>query len=85
MSASRSLAPQRRQRQVVAGVLRVWSCSSVLGGAKCNGRHADLVNEIKDRSANAPSTNQGVGSSNLSGRANKSKCYAASRLKKICM
>jgi hypothetical protein len=41
----------------------------VLGGAKCNGRHANLVNEIKDPNTNAPSTNQEVGSSNLSGRA----------------
>ena len=33
--------------QVVAGVLRVSLCSVVLGGAKCNGRHAEIVNKIK--------------------------------------
>jgi hypothetical protein len=34
-------------RQVVAGLLRVSSCSTVPGGAKCNGRHAELVNKIR--------------------------------------
>jgi hypothetical protein len=33
--------------QVVAGLLRVSLCSVVLGGAKCNGRHAEFANEIK--------------------------------------
>ena len=33
--------------QVVAGLLRVSLCSVVLGGAKCNGRHAEFVNKIK--------------------------------------
>ena len=31
---------------MVAGLLRDWSCSIVLGGANCNGRHAELVNKI---------------------------------------
>jgi hypothetical protein len=62
----------RAQRQVVAGLLRDWSCSIVLGGANCNGRHAELVNKIKGPRFNTPTTNQEVGSSNLSGRANKS-------------
>ena len=57
-------------RQVVAGLLRDWSCSIVLGGANCNGRHAELVNKIKGPQFNTPTTNQEVGSSNLSGRAN---------------
>jgi hypothetical protein len=31
---------------MLAGLLRVSLCSVVLGGAKCNGRHAELVNKI---------------------------------------
>jgi hypothetical protein len=52
---------------VVAGLLRVSSCSTVPGGAKCNGRHAELVNKIKGPRFNTRTTNQEVGSSNLSG------------------
>jgi len=59
----------RAQRQVVAGLLRDWSCSIVPGGGNCNGRHAELVNKIKDPRFNTPTANQEVGSSNLSGRA----------------
>ena len=59
-----------RRSQAVAGLLRVWSCSTGFGGARCNGRHADLVNENKDHSNQRSTTNQEVGSSNLSGRAN---------------
>jgi hypothetical protein len=54
---------------VVAGLLRVSLCSVVLCGAKCNGRHVDFVNKIKVPFFMVPATNQGVGSSNLSGRA----------------
>jgi hypothetical protein len=47
-------------RQVVAGVLRGWSCSTVPGGAKSNGRHAEVVNKIKGPSFKASTTNQKV-------------------------
>jgi hypothetical protein len=60
---------------VVAGLLRDWSCSIVLGGANCNGRHAELVNKIKGPRFNTPTTNQEVGSSSLSGRANYVSVY----------
>jgi len=33
-------------RQVVAGLLRVWLRSVLLGGAKRNGRHAEFINKI---------------------------------------
>ena len=52
------------------------SCSTMPCGAKCNGRHAELVNKIKGPRFNAPTTNQEVGSSNLSGRAIKSNVYS---------
>jgi hypothetical protein len=42
---------------VVAGLLRVRSCSTGLGGAKCNGRHAELVNKIKGPRINFQTTN----------------------------
>jgi hypothetical protein len=70
---SRFLSYATPRRQVVAGLLRVWSCSTGLGGAKCNGRHADLINKIKGPRINFQTTNQEVGSSNLSGRANSSR------------
>ena len=49
-------------RQVVAGLLRISSRSVVSGSAKCNGRHAELVNKIKGPRFNAPTTNHEVGS-----------------------
>jgi len=36
----------RPGHQVVAELLRVSLCSVVIGGAKCNGRHADFINKI---------------------------------------
>jgi hypothetical protein len=44
----RAFTSQRRRSQVVAGLLRVWSCSTGFSGANCNGRHADFVNRIRD-------------------------------------
>jgi len=61
---------RRSHSHVFAGLLRVWLCSVVLGGAKCNGRHAEFVNKIKAQFSCVLTTNQGVGSSNFSGRAN---------------
>ena len=78
---SRFLSYATPWRQVVAGLLRVWSCSTGLAGAKCNGRHAELVNKIKGPRITFQTTNQEVGSSNLSARARKSKllCRITSR------
>jgi hypothetical protein len=44
---SRLGSQQPTLRQVFAGLLRVQLCSVELGGAKCNGRHAEIDNKIK--------------------------------------
>jgi hypothetical protein len=53
---------------VVAGLLRVSSCSTGLGGAKCNGRHADLVNKIEDPRIDVPTTKRVVSELGAVGR-----------------